>query len=326
MIKLYNDNCFNVLPKLKDKSIDLFLLDLPYGQTACEWDSIIDLNKMWVEIKRTIKDNGQIVFFCTTKFGNTLINSNPSWFRYDLIWEKSTAVGFLSANKCPLRKHEMIYIFSNIDDDLLIEKNLELRSYAQKVKDYINKPLKKINLEFENRQVEHFFYIKSSQFGIPTKTNYDKLTKIYNLDKMPFLKNYINYENLKSKYEKENKKTYNPQKTKGKPYKCKGGKQKKDVYGQTHRPENNNISGDRHPTSIIKFNNPQKSDHPTQKPIDLLEWLIKSYSNENDLICDFTMGSGSTGVACKNTNRDFIGVELNKEYFDIAKKRINIII
>lgn len=324
MIKLYNDNCFNVLPKLKDKSIDLFLLDLPYGQTACEWDSIIDLNKMWEEIKRTIKNNGQIVFFCTTKFGHTLINSNPSWFRYDLIWEKSISVGFLSANKAPLRKHEMIYIFSNIDDDLLIEKNLELRAYAQKVKDYINKSMKEIELKIGNRRVEHFFYIKSSQFGIPTKTNYDKLTKIYNLDKM---ENYIKYENLKSKYEKENKKTYNPQKTKGKPYKVKASKLKyPNVYGQKHILDTENISGDRHPTSIIKFNNPQKSNHRTEKPVDLLEWLIKSYSNEKDLICDFTMGSGSSGVACKNTNRDFIGVELNKEYFEIAKKRINIII
>jgi DNA modification methylase len=321
MFKLYNDDCFNVLSKLKEKSINLFLLDLPYGQTACSWDSIIDLDKMWQQIKRTIKPNGQIVFFCTVKFGNALINSNPSWFRYDVIWEKkSKAVGFLSANKAPLRKHEMIYIFSDCDDDLQIERNLKLRAYAQKVKDYINKPRKEIDSKIGNLGIHHFFYIKSSQFGIPTKTNYDKLTKIYNLDKM---ENYIKYEEIKKQWDLENKKTYNPQKTKGKPYKVKAGKRKNpDVYGQRHVIDHSNISGDRHPTSIIKFNNPQKSDHPTQKPIDLLEWLIKTYSNENDLICDFTMGSGSTGVACKNTNRDFIGVELNKDYFDIAKKRI----
>ncbi len=320
MVKLYNDNCFNVFSKIKDKSIDLFLLDLPYGQTACEWDSVIDLNQMWQEIKRTIKNNGQIIFFCTSKFGYKLINSNPSWFRYELIWIKSNSVGYLSVNKAPLRKHEMIYIFSNINDDLKIERNLELRSYAQKVKDYINKPQKEIDLKIGNQGIHHFFYIKSSQFGIPTKNNYNKLTKIYNLDKM---KDYINYEDLKNKFDKENKKTYNPQKTKGKPYKSKAHKLKtQNIYGQLENPSTENKTGDRYPTSIIKFNNPQKSNHPTEKPIDLLEWLIKSYSNENDLVCDFTMGSGSTGLACINTNRDFIGVELNKDYFDIAKKRI----
>jgi len=319
MVTLYNDDCFNIFPKIKNKSIDLFLLDLPYGQTSCKWDSIIDLDKMWKEIKRTIKNNGQIVFFCTTKFGNTLINSNPSWFRYDLIWEKSRGVGYLSANKAPLRKHEMIYIFSNTDDDLEIERNLQLRAYAQKVKDYINKPLKEINLKIGNQGINHF-YRYSSQFGIPIKSNYEKLTKIYNLDKM---KDYINYEDLKSKYEKENKKTYNPQKTKGKPYITKSHGTVNNIYANKIISKVNN-TGDRHPTSILKFNNPSKAKHPTQKPVDLLECLIKTYTNENDFICDFTMGSGSTGVACKNTNRNFIGVELDKKYYDIAKERINL--
>ena len=176
----------------------------------------------------------------------------------------------------------------------------------------------------EIKDSEHYFILYHYAYSIYEKDGH-QLTKIYKLDKIPFLENYINYEEIKKQWDLENKKTYNPQKTKGKPYFVKGNiykDNKKDVYGQTHVMEVSNISGDRHPTSILKFNNPQKSDHPTQKPIDLLEWLIKTYSNENDLICDFTMGSGSTGVACKNTNRYFIGVELNKDYFDIAKKRI----
>ena len=110
---LYNDDCFNIFPKIKDKSINLFLLDLPYGQTACKWDSVIDLDKMWVEVKRMMKPDGIIVFFCTAKFGNTIINSNPKWFKYDLIWKKSRKVGFLSANKMPLRQHENIYVFKD---------------------------------------------------------------------------------------------------------------------------------------------------------------------------------------------------------------------
>lgn len=92
---LYNENCFDVFPKIEDKSINLFVLDLPYGQTACKWDTVIDLEQMWKHIKRIMKPNALIVFFCTAKFGYTLIHSNPKWFKYDLIWKKSRKVGFL---------------------------------------------------------------------------------------------------------------------------------------------------------------------------------------------------------------------------------------
>lgn len=237
---LYNDDCFNVFPKIEDKSINLFLLDLPYGQTACKWDSIIDLDKMWIEIKRMMKPNGIIVFFCTAKFGNTIINSNPKWFKYDLIWKKSRKVGFLSANKMPLRQHENIYVF------------------------------------------------------------------------------------------KKEQGTYNPQKTEGKPYIDKRHHKidnylREDGKGYEYTPQNNN--GLYHPTSIIEntileYNNPAKSLHRTQKPVELCEWLIKTYTNEDDVVMDFTMGSGTTGIACSNTNRDFIGVEMDKEIFEIAEKRI----
>jgi hypothetical protein len=112
-IKLYNEDCFEAFKKVKDKSVNLFLLDLPYGQTACKWDSVIDLEKMWKEIKRTLVKEGIVVMFCTTKFGFTLIQSNPKWFKYDLVWKKSKKVGFLSANKMPLRQHEMMYVFKD---------------------------------------------------------------------------------------------------------------------------------------------------------------------------------------------------------------------
>jgi len=232
MMDIRNDDCFNVFSELKKKSVDMVLVDLPYGQTACKWDSVIDLKKMWVELKRCCKRKCMYVFFCTTKFGYKIIQSNERWFRYDLVWEKSRKVGFLSANKMPLRKHEMVYVFANPSGG---------------------------------------------------------------------------------------KKTYTPQKTKGKPYKTNGG----GVYEHSTRkriPSDN--KGTRHPTTIVKFNNPKKSLHRTQKPVDLCEWLIKSYTNENDTVLDFTMGSGSTGVACKNTNRKFIGIEKDKDIFEIAKKRL----
>ena len=117
-IILYNSDCFDIFPKIEDKSIDLFILDLPYSTklwgktTACEWDEVIDLEEMWKHIKRIMKPNALIVFFCNVKFGYCLIHSNPKWFKYDLIYKKGNKkVGFLSANKQPLRNHENIYIF-----------------------------------------------------------------------------------------------------------------------------------------------------------------------------------------------------------------------
>ena len=256
-MNIYNDDCFNILPKIEDKSIDLFVLDLPYANfkfgscSACKWDLPIDLDKMWIEIKRIMKPNAVIVFFCNTKFGYALIDSNPKWFKYDLIWKKSKKVGFLTANKQPLRQHENIYIFNN------------------------------------------------------------------------------------------QKGTYNPQKTEGKPYNktntgnmnndlCSYGKidRSNHLEGEGHRAIN---KGDRHPTSILpdnlettilEYNNPHKPIHRTQKPEKLLEWIIKTYSNEEDLVIDFCMGSGTTGVACKNTNRKFIGVEKDPDIFKLAQDRI----
>ena len=238
-MELHNDNCFNILPKLKDNSVDLVLVDLPYGQTDCKWDVCIDLEKMWEQLKRIGKENSAFIFFTTAKFGNKLINSNEKWFRYDLVWEKSKIVGFFNSKVMPLRNHELIYIF------------------------YQKKP------------------------------------------------------------------TYNPQMTEGKPYTNTIKRGDEGIYGT--RPSRKGKTcvienkGERYPLSIQKFNNSNNNTkHHTQKPVEACEWLIKSYSNEGDTVLDFTMGSGSTGVACKNTNRKFIGIELNEEIFKVAEERINL--
>jgi len=239
-MEIYNDDCFNIFDKIDKKSIDLVIVDLPYGQTACEWDKKIDMTKMWIELKKICKKNCIYCFFTTTKFGYELINSNPRWFRYDLVWEKTNSVGFLSANKMPLRLHEMIYVFSNPGGG---------------------------------------------------------------------------------------KKTYNPQKTYGHKLiqpvlypanKCKS-------YSNYSATTYKNTDGSRHPTSVMKINSDyrNKGIHPTQKPVELCKWLINSYSNENDTVLDFTMGSGSTGIACKNTNRKFIGIEKEEKFFNIAKERLD---
>lgn len=235
-IKLYNDDCFNIFPKIEDDSVDCVIVDLPYGQTNCDWDTIIDLDKMWTHLKRIGTDTTAYVFFCTTKFGYKLIQSNEKSFRYDIVWEKPNAVGFLSANKMPLRAHEMIYVF------------------------------------------------------------YKKLP------------------------------TYNPQKTIGHPFYKRANRKANQatLYGANRTDLTVNKTGDRFPRSVQNFTNPhKKSGHPTQKPIELCEWLVKSYSNEGQTVLDFTMGSGSTGVACINTKRKFIGIEMNAEYYQVAKDRLN---
>jgi len=237
--KIFNKDCFDAFKLIHDSCIDLVLVDLPYGQTACKWDVKIDLKLMWDHLKRMCSVNCQYVFFTTSKFGIELINSNPSWFRYDLVWEKHNSVGFLSANKQPLRCHEMIYIFNN----------------------------PKISSSFHR--------------------------------------------------------VYNPQKTPGKPYKSSQKENRASVYGNMNENSVENIKGDRHPKSVLKFHQSDEKLHPTQKPVLLCEWLIKTYSNENDVVLDFTMGSGSTIIAAINTHRRYIGIEKDNDIFKTAEDRIN---
>ena len=233
---LLHGDCLKLMPTLGDNSVDMILADLPYGQTHCKWDSEIDLVEMWFQLKRICKPSANILFFCTTKFGNKLINSNEKWFRYDLVWQKPKVSGFLSAKKAVLRKHEMIYLFGK-----------------------------------------------------------------------PF----------------NNGKAYNPQMTDGEPYHKKENASSCSLYGDHTRQPYLCEDGKRYPTSIQSFGFDREKLHRTQKPVALCEWLIKTYSNEGDVVLDFTMGSGSTGIACQNTKREFIGIELDEEIFMIAEERLN---
>jgi DNA modification methylase len=236
---LLHGDCLELMPTLGDNCVDMVLVDLPYGVTKCKWDIAIDLAEMWVQLKRICKPNANIVFFCTTKFGYQLIHSNKKWFRYDIVWSKpNSRAGFQHANRMPMRKHEMVYVFGN-----------------------------------------------PSAGG----------------------------------------KTYNSQKTTGhKPYDRGITNSKSTLYSELGEYESIPNTGDRHPSSIIEsILTGEKRLHPTQKPVALCEWLIKTYSNEGDVVLDFTMGSGSTIVAAKNTGREFIGIELDEDIFKIAEERLN---
>lgn len=239
-IELWQGDCIDLMKDIANKSIDAIICDLPYGVTKNQWDSEINLDLLWKEYNRIIKDNGSIILFGQDKFTMRVMSSNEKMHKYNLIWNKELPTGFLNANRMPLRVHEDIMVFYK---------------------------------------------------------------------KMP---------------------TYNPQKEKGKPNHSKGkkvGLEVKDTYANNNYGNHKiveNTDDMKHPKSILTFAkvHPSKALHPTQKPIELIEWLVKSYSNENDLILDNCMGSGTTGVACKQLNRNFIGIELDKGYFEIAKKRI----
>ena len=234
-VKLLHGDCLELMNDIPDKSVDMILCDLPYGVTQCKWDVIIPFDKLWEQYNRIIKDNGAVVLFGNEPFTSLLICSNLKNFKYNWIWQKNKATGFLNAKKQPLNDNETISVF----------------------------------------------------------------------------------------YKKQC--TYNPQMTVAeKTYKRGMAKRSKsDCYGE----EKDFVqieTGLRYPKRIQYFNNNHTREqlHPTQKPVELLEYLIKTYTNEDEVVLDNCMGSGSTGIACINTNRRFIGMEIEEKYFKIAKDRI----
>jgi len=230
-IKLINGECLEEISHLKDGSIDLLVVDLPYGTTACSWDSIIDLPSLWTQLNRVCKESAAMVFTAQQPFTWKLASSNPTAFKYELIWQKPNGTNPFAAKNMPMKRHENILVF------------------------YRSKP------------------------------------------------------------------TYNPQMEQGKPYVWDSKRSKGEAGGMAGATGRIESDGKRYPSSILKFKQ-ERGLHPTQKPVALMEWLIKSFSNEGDVVLDCTMGSGTTGVAAKNLKRKFIGIELSKEYFDIATKRI----
>lgn len=234
-MKLLQGDCLELMKDIPDGSIDMVLCDLPYGTTQNKWDTTIPLDSLWEQYKRVCKKNAAILLFGQMPFSAALVMSNLKDFRYQIIWEKTKAGGFLDARRKPMRAHEDINVFYR---------------------------------------------------ALPT---------------------------------------YNPQMQAGGAYRVthvSNGDGR--CYGKFERMNTVNVNtGTRFPRDVIKFaNGNYKSPHPTQKPVPLLEYLVKTYTNPGELVLDNCMGSGSTGVACVNTGRDFIGMELDEHYFTIAKERI----
>jgi site-specific DNA-methyltransferase (adenine-specific) len=226
------------MKQVDDKSIDMILCDLPYGTTACKWDTQISLELLWKHYKRIVKDNAAIVLTASHPFTSALVMSNPDWFRVEWIWQKNAGSNFGTVKYQPMKEHESVIVFS---------KNRTTYN-----------PIMQERAESGKSRVKHV-------------VNYNTKTEVYG-------------ENFDNKI-------------------------------ASMRDEL------RYPSSIQKFNR-ERGLHPTQKPISLFEYIIKTYSNPDDLVLDNCIGSGTTAIACLNTNRNYIGMELDPTYYEIACKRV----
>ncbi len=325
MSLLLNGDCLEEMKQIEDNSIDLVFCDLPYAtkkysQVSCKWNTPIDLDKFWIEIMRIKKLNTPIFMTCTTKFGVDLINSCPKKcpFRYDIVWCKSAPAGFLSAKKMPMRKHEMVYVFYEKLPfyDLSSHKHKFLNSkngmkgqdnlcYGSEVKQVQNKqydPPLPVSVVKEEETDFKKGTIDGNQVYKGKKVLYRNESGLYD----PPLPVSVVKEEM-CKYD-VNKNTYGG----GKDGRIKISKDKKD-HQQKYDPPL--------PTTMLEIKS-TRGKHSTEKPVALMEWILKYYSKEGDVVLDPTMGSGSTGVACKNMNRNFIGIERDTDIYDSAIKRI----
>ena len=298
-IKLFKGDCLIESDKIESGSVDLILTDLPYGTVKdiknvnhgmsgkCEWDEVIDTDRIMEVANRILRRNGKMILTAQQPFTNELINKAHKNlpFNYSMIWEKDHFANALTAKKAPLNYYEDILVFSKKHD---FEGLHPLRTYFKDVMKFIGLNLKQINTKLGHRRAEHSFYIDSTQYGLCTEKTYLELIEVFNIDKMKGFKEFAELKVIDNKFAS----TFNL------------------------------WEGKKHKSNILKYKKDYTGHHPTQKPVLLLEDLIKTFSNENDLVVDLTMGSGSTGVACKNTNRNFIGIEQDENYFKIAQQRI----
>jgi len=297
---------------IPDGSVDMILTDPPYGtvknapknwtvgnKASYGWDNAINPEDLFGVANRILRRNGKLVLFSQEPYTSRLITeARPNVpFSYRMIWEKDHFANALLANKAPVSYYEDILVFSKAYDHEALHP---LRAYFKMVMDYIGLNLKQINSKLGHRRAEHTFYINSTQYRLCTESVYNELIQVFSIDKMQGFKPFAEVKAVDTEYRKNLIKEMTEQ------------------YPSTF----NLWEGNKYKSNILKYKKDYDGYHPTQKPVALLEDLIKTFSNEGDTVVDLTMGSGSTGVACINTNRNFIGMELDANYFKIAEQRI----
>lgn len=304
---LWNGDCLELMKQIPDKSIDFICCDLPYGTTSCVWDIIIPFDKLWEQYKRIIKNKGVIVLFGSEPFSSLLRTSNLEWYKYDWIWEKNNAGNFQLVNYQPLKIHETISVFYNETPNMEFAKIMVENMKRLNLK---QSDVSKLELS-RTGGMTGWVTNKINGSQLPTEQQWIKICNLFGIEN--------EYDKILSTVKKI---TYNLElddtelilSNKGKAGTLGhlSSESKRETYLQ-------NKTG--YPKSILRYNR-ENGLHPTQKPIPLMEFLIKTYCNENETVLDNAMGSGTTGMACVNTNRKFIGIEKDKTYFDIAQNRL----
>lgn len=235
----YHGDCLEVMAGLPDASVDMILCDLPYGTTACKWDTVIPFEPLWAQYRRIAKRNAAIVLTASQPFTSALVMSQPRMFRHEWIWQKNCGSNFANLKHAPFKEHESVLVFSEAAPAFY--------------------PIR------QDRSAAGRAMVLTRSYASRTGGEY------------------ING-NLSADTAKRDPDT-------------------------------------RHPSSVQKFSR-QVGLHPTKKPVALMEYLIRTYTQEGETVLDNCMGSGTTGVACSNTGRKFIGIELDSKYFTIAKDRV----
>ncbi len=242
--KIYQGDCLEIMKDIPDKSIDMILCDLPYGTTACKWDTVIPFEPLWEQYKRIIKNNGAIVLTASQPFTSALVMSNTDMFKYSWIYKKRCASNFAQAKYAPMKEHEDVLVFAKGKVNYYPIKEERQGSGAERVKHSFSEATRH----------------KSGEFVGAMSGEFDEMA-----DEL------------------------------------------------------------RYPSSVQEFNNRASGDrglHPTQKPVALFEYLIKTYTNEGDLVLDNCAGSGTTGVACQNLKRNFILIEKEPDYCEVTRNRL----
>jgi site-specific DNA-methyltransferase (adenine-specific) len=302
----YQGDFFDESENIKSGSVDLILTDLPYQtmkgiknplrpkswgrEQYFLWDEI-DLSKVISVSERILRKNGKAIFFYGSSNIQELINSQTDTlsYQYKMIWEKNEFGNVLMCNKAPVNYYEDVLVFKKNYD---IELSHPLREYFKNVCEFIGLPPSKIN-SLTKKNTNHFFRYKSKHFLLQPQENYNELINMFQIDKMNGFKSYSELSVIDKEYQRNVGSVFNL------------------------------LDGNKYKSNVLKYNRDKSLLHPTQKPVLLLEDLIKTFSNENDLVVDLTMGSGSTGVACKKTGRHFIGIEKDPKYFEIAVSRVS---
>lgn len=298
MIKLFEGDCLQLMKDIPDGSIDMVLCDPPYGNMknaaldgwtnkTTQWDTIIDTEKLFESYSRLLRMNGCLVMFSQEPYTSKLItNAHGNIpFSYRMVWLKDHFANALVAKVAPVSYYEDIVVFFKTYDTTAQHP---LRDYTKKLFDFIGKNKKQLFLEMGHQGVCHFMRYDSMQFDICTKNTYDQLCSTYGIAKMEWFKPYGEIQEINRRFNRRF----------------------------------NLLDGKKFKSNVLQYKKDYRGEHPTQKPVLLFEDLIKTYTNEGDTVLDNCAGSGTTGVACQNLNRNCILMEKEPEYVEVIKKRL----